>query len=96
VRTLWKTPDIWIRRTFELPAGSSGVPLLRIHHDEDAQVFLNGVPAAELSGYTTDYEDVELTQEARATLKSGPNVIAIHCRQTHGGQYIDAGMAVSK
>jgi hypothetical protein len=45
-----------------------------------------------LNGYTTDYEDFNLAQEAAATLKPGSHLIAIHCRQTAGGQYIDVGI----
>lgn len=96
VRTVWKTPDIWLRREFELPKDFCGTPVLRIHHDEDAQVYVNGLLAAELSGYTSDYEDVDLAPDVAATLRPGRNVLAIHCRQTKGGQYIDAGIALSK
>lgn len=92
VRTEWNTARIWIRRSFELAARPSGEPALLIHHDEDAEVYLNGVLAASVTGYTTDYTLVPIRGEAAATLKAGRNSLAIHCRQTRGGQYIDAGL----
>jgi hypothetical protein len=92
VRTEWNTRSIWIRRTFELPADLPDPLALWMHHDEDAEVYLNGVLAAKTTGYTTDYADFDLAPEARAALKPGMNSIAIHCRQTVGGQYIDAGI----
>ncbi len=55
VRTEWKTPDIWLRREFVLETDKLEQLYLDIHHDEDAQVYLNGVPAAKLQGYTTSY-----------------------------------------
>jgi hypothetical protein len=93
VRTPWTGSDIWIRREVTLPAGKLFEPCLRIHHDEDAEVYLNGVPAATLSGYTTEYATVPISPKAAATLKEGKNTIAVHCRQTGGGQYIDVGIA---
>ena len=95
VRTEWNTPEIWIRREFEWPQGAAAVkdPHLVVHHDEDAEVYLNGVLAARLSGYTSAYEEIPLSAEARAALKPGKNTIAVHVRQTSGGQYIDVGVA---
>ena len=70
--------------------------MLRVHHDEDAEVYVNGVLAARVSGFTTEYVEVPLTAAGRKALKAGQNVIAIHCHQTGGGQYIDAGLVVEK
>jgi hypothetical protein len=93
VQTVWKTDQIWLRRTFELPALDDPGPLrFLLHHDEDAQIWLNGVLAAQTTGYTTDYGVVPLRPEALAALRPGRNVLAVHCRQTRGGQYIDVAL----
>ena len=92
VRTTWKSNNIWIRREFELPEGKHDQLELNLHHDEDVRVYLNGVLAFSAGGYTSDYEPVPISRAAKATLQPGRNVIAISCRQTGGGQYIDAGL----
>lgn len=92
VRTTWDKPEIWIRREIVLANDLPKEPLLRIHHDEDAEVYINGVLAAQLSGFTSNYDVVEINPEARAAMKPGRNVLAVHCRQTAGGQYIDVGL----
>ncbi|MBL9134704.1 MAG: DUF4965 domain-containing protein [Verrucomicrobiales bacterium] len=93
IGTEWSTRDIHLRRIFELPAGTTTDGLqLFIHHDEDAQVFLNGQKIAELPGYTSEYETVPLPADAVKALVPGKNLLAIRCRQTGGGQYIDAGL----
>lgn len=102
VRTEWNTPDIWLRRTFTLEDNGGAVRKdslsnlkdlqLLIHHDEDAEIYINGVLAAKLTRYTTDYEEAPIDPDARKTLKAGRNTLAVHCRQTRGGQYIDVGI----
>lgn len=92
VRTEWRSNEIWLRRTFELAKVPDGEICLSIHHDEDVEVYLNGRPAATAAGYTTAYEELPISAEARSSLKPGKNLIAIRCRQTTGGQYIDAGL----
>ena len=92
MRTEWKTDDIWIRREIVLPEGDFTHLQLLVHHDDDAEVYLNGVLAATLPGYSTDYEPAEIHRAAKATLEHGKNVLAIHCHQIKGGQYIDAGL----
>jgi len=90
VKTEWRTSDIWLRGEITIPPGQYHDLALNLHHDEDAQVYINGQPAARLSGFTTDYEVVPVGR--RATLKPGKSVFAIHCHQTTGGQYIDLGI----
>jgi hypothetical protein len=92
VNTAWETRDIWLRREFTLPEGKWGNVGLSVHHDEDVEVYINGALAMTANGYTVDYEALPLTPAGAAALKPGKNVIAVHCRQTDGGQYIDVGL----
>ena len=91
VRTRWTTDHIWLRRSFALDRLPSGKDVrLLIHHDEDAQVYLNGVRILRRTGYTTGYELIPLADST--VLRKGRNTLAVHCRQTTGGQYIDVGI----
>ncbi|MBN2023393.1 MAG: glycoside hydrolase family 2 [Pirellulales bacterium] len=93
VGTVWDGPEIWLRRIFRLPPGRTDDLSLMLHHDEDVEVYLNGVLAYKQDGFTTAYEEVTLAPAALAALSPGEdNVMAIHCRQTGGGQYVDAGL----
>lgn len=90
VGTEWNSEDIWLRRSVEVTATIKGQAVLRIFHDEDATVFLNGEKIAEVKGHTAGYVDLPISKPE--LVKTGRNVIAIHCHQTKGGQYIDAGI----
>ncbi len=93
VRTEWDTADIWLRRTVQLDAPQlHGDLYLLVHHDEDAEIYLDGQLIKSLSGFTVDYTVVSLSSESRRLLTPGKHVIAIHCRQTDGGQYVDLGL----
>jgi hypothetical protein len=92
INTVWGTNDIWLRREFVLNQGDFSNAKIQLHHDEDAEVYLNGVLAVKDSGYLTTYEEFESAPAALATLQNGTNFMAVHCHQTHGGQYIDAGL----
>ncbi len=91
VGTKWDGKEIWLRRVFDLETVPSD-PRISIHHDEDAEVFVNAVEAAKLRGYSTSYVPVPMSGKAREALKKGRNVLAVHCKQTTGGQYIDVGL----
>jgi hypothetical protein len=96
VRTEWNTPDIWLRRTFELKDKKFSDLRLSIHHDEDAEIYINGRLAAKLQGFTINYVQPPIEKKAINALKAGINCLAIHCHQTSGGQYIDVGIVEVK
>ena len=88
VGTRWDGTDLWLRKSYELKSVPRR-PALRIYHDEDAEVYLNGEKVADFAGYVTRYKTVPLSQKAAGALKIGKNLLAVHCRQTSGGQFID-------
>jgi hypothetical protein len=91
IGTVWNTKDVWLRRSFEITEAPAKVAL-DLHHDDDVEVYLNGVLVYQTRGFTTKYARVPLDETACKALKVGTNVLAIHCRQEMGGQYIDAGV----
>jgi hypothetical protein len=93
VRTIWNTPDIWLRRVATVPEERIKDVVLWLHHDDDADVYINGVLAAAATGYRTAYDYHPITPAARIALRPGDNCIAVHCKQIAGGQFIDVGLS---
>ncbi|MDR2116842.1 MAG: DUF4964 domain-containing protein [Planctomycetaceae bacterium] len=97
VNTVWNTNDIWLYRTFNL---TQEIPQdcevrLSIHHDEDVEIYLNGKLILQQTGYTSGYVTIK-SPALKKHLHSGNNTLAVHCRQTIGGQYIDIGLVLVK
>jgi hypothetical protein len=92
VRTDWSTSDIWIRREVTIPEKLPANLHFAIQHDEDAEIYVNGVLAASVTGYTGTYRFVPINAAGLAALKPGANTLAVHVRQTRGGQGIDIGL----
>lgn len=89
IGTVWATDNIWLRKSFPLKSVPAK-PALLIHHDEDAEVFINGQQVAAFEDYTREYKVAPLDAAHRAALRTGGNLMAVHCRQQTGGQFIDA------
>jgi len=96
VNTIWNSSDIWIRKEFyigDLSPELLDSLVLFIHHDEDCEVYLNNTIASVLAGYTSNYAFEPISGSAKEALVANSlNTIAIHCNQTLGGQYLDAGI----
>ncbi len=92
IGTVWQTDDIWLRREVNIPAQTYDELQGWLHHDEDAEVYINGVLAVKASGFISGYDVFPLTPAGKEALKTGKNLIAIHCHQTSGGQYVDFGL----
>jgi hypothetical protein len=92
IHTEWTTPDIWMRKEFEIPDGKLPKnPVLHIFYDDIAKVYINGIQVDnnEFDPYQTAYAAHDIDPKL---FKVGKNVIAIHCHQIIGGQGIDAGI----
>lgn len=91
--TLWDTKDIWIRRTFELGDDLSDKEIyLHYSHDDIFELYVNGIQVVG-TGYSWKYNILEkLSEEVKATLKKGENIITAHCHNRTGGGYVDFGL----
>lgn len=88
IGTVWKTNDIWLRKSVRLDAVPEH-PALLIHHDEDAEIYINGQQVLAVTGWSVDYAIVKISPQHQQALRAGENLIAVHCHQKTGGQYID-------
>ena len=92
-KTLWTGRDIWVRRTFTLNDLNFNKLWLRLHHDDEAEVYINGKKVNEQGGANGDLQYFTLSDDAVSAWKKGENVLALHCTNTGGGAWLDAGLA---
>jgi hypothetical protein len=71
IGTTWRNEDIWLRREVELPGGDLKNLRAWLHHDEDAEIYINGILALKTIGWNDDYEAIPFTGAGRAALKPG-------------------------
>ena len=98
IGTKWNTNTIHMRRWFYLGDLSQDVIdnlKFKVFHDDDIQIYLNGVPAASKGGYGMSYTNVDISQDALNTLKPNSwNLIAVEGHQGSGEQIMDVGLSV--
>ena len=67
-------------------------PVLKVWHDEDYEVYVNGHLLYAAKGYGRNYKYIRLEEEANQLFQKGKNVLAVHCQNEYGNQYIDIGI----
>lgn len=90
VKTLWKSDAIWVRRTFQVDDPQRINELfLKLNHDDNVEVFLNGKKIYQKTGWTNSFEYLPIDKN---DLNAGENQLAIYLRNTAGGRYLDFGL----
>jgi WD40 repeat protein/Flp pilus assembly protein TadD len=92
-RSVWSSPDIWLRKTFEWHTATTEPTLaLRLIHDEDVEVYFNGQQVLSRPDWTPEYVTYVIDPAGVGALQAGTNTIAVHCRNGWGDQCIDVGV----
>lgn len=92
-KTQWKTKDLWLRRSFNLPKTDFKGLKLKLMNDDDVEVYLNGVKIYDCECFNGKFIYLPVNQK---NLKKGNNILAVHVKNTGGGQWLDAGLVYDK
>ncbi|WDF70448.1 DUF4965 domain-containing protein [Sphingobacterium oryzagri] len=91
--TFWESDNIWVRREFSLDkVGQEGPLYLKLHHDDNIAVYLNGQLVFEKEGWNNRFEYFDISAKAKGLLRAGNNVLAIQLKNTAGGRYLDVDL----
>jgi serine/threonine protein kinase len=98
VATAWTTELIWLRLKFDMPMFTANDRVaLRLFHDEDVNVYVNGHRFYQAKGSFRQHRDILVDPSQKSLLRPGEtNVIAVTCRNTNGPQGIDLGLTLQK
>jgi hypothetical protein len=95
--TAWDTKEIWVRRTFNYDGTSIDYLLAKLRYDEDVEVYLNGNKIYSCANcYVTSVKTYPLEEAIKKYLHKGENTIAMHCLNTQGYAWLDAGLYAQK
>ncbi|MEO8860236.1 MAG: DUF4965 domain-containing protein [Ginsengibacter sp.] len=94
--TLWQSKDLWVRRTFILNKTGFDKLYLKIKHDDNTEVYLNGEEIYKYNGWLNKFKNIPIEDAIKEKLKTGKNILAIHVANTAGGAYLDAGLVTDR
>ena len=91
-KTIWLTKDLWVRRAFVITATNFNKLFLKLQHDDNIEVYLNGEQLYKTEGWTNKFIYLPFGNDMKNKLKKGKNIIAIHIANTSGGADLDFGI----
>ena len=91
IQTPWASEHIWMRKTVNLE-DEIAEPVLKVIHDENYEVYVNGKLLFAEKGYTRSYKFIRLDAELSSLFQKGENVMAVYCHNASGNQFIDVGI----
>lgn len=86
--TWWTSPSLWLRKSFFV-GKQVGNLALRVAHDGDTKIYLNGTLIYEKQG--RDYCMVNLDEKQRELLKKGENLLAVETNKGRA-QFFDVSL----
>ena len=95
-KTKWLTKDIWVRRKININQQDLNNLFLKLQHDDDVEVFLNGEMLYSIKGYTHKFIFIPIKEEVKNKIKQGENILAVHVKNNRGGSWLDAGIVAQK
>jgi hypothetical protein len=91
-KTVWLTPDIWMRRTFSLNHTNYVNLFLKVKHDDNAEVYLNGEKIYDIPHHISKLQYIPFDDNMKKKLKKGKNILAMHVKNTGGASWMDVGL----
>ncbi|MFW0716065.1 glutaminase domain-containing protein [Pedobacter sp. N23S346] len=88
-KTKWTTEEIFYRRKFSIIKKSTTRKYLKLNHDDNVMVYLNNQLIYQKEGWVHEYIYIPIPEDV---LKAGENILAIDCKNTAGGRFLDAGI----
>ncbi len=91
-KTMWLSKDIWVRREINVTQSGFHKLFLKLQHDDDVEVYLNGQQLYKTKGFTGKFIYLPISDEIKNNLKKGKSLLAIHVTNNVGGAWLDAGI----
>lgn len=92
-KTQWSEEFIWVRRHVNLENDLQDKNIyLEYSHDDDVIIYINGIKVVDTGNACKKHQLVKLSDDVKATLKKGENVIAAYCHNRASNALLDFGL----